>query len=222
MNKLLSYKITRNFLLVVALLFIVFISIWVRAFTGSMKDYLKGRDLLVEAQDVQAVTYFDRAMHWYTPFNPYVERSAEYLWKISEKAEKTGDYILAKIAVESIRSSFYGSRSFYTPGKNWIAKCDERISSIVQNYDDKIFSDSSINSKLQSDYVIATVYNDPDIFWTIILEIGLFGWIGATIGFIHFCISKEIKPDTFIFKHWFWISIACICYGLWISGMIKT
>ncbi len=221
-NRLMSQKITKNILFIIMLFSIVFVSVWIWAFTGAMKDYIKGEALFAEEQYIRAITYFDRAMHWYTPFNPYVKRSAECLWEISKKAEKSGDYILARIAIESIRNSYYGSRSFYTPGKKWIIKCEQRISSIIRNHDDKIFLNSSLDSKEQSDYLIATVYNDPDIFWTIVLEIGLFGWIVATIGFIYFVVNKGIKPDIYIYKHWFWISVVCICYGIWILGMIRA
>lgn len=221
-NRLASHKVIKNILYITLLLLILFVSVWIRAFIGSMKEYCKAKDLYAEGQYIRAVTYFDRTLHWYTPFNPYVERSAESLWEISERAEKTGDYILARIAIESIRNSFYGSRSFYTPGKKWIEKSEKRISDIFNNHDDRLFTDSGTDTKLQSDYLIATVYNDPYLFWTIVLEIGLFGWIGATIGFINFVVSKGIKPDTYFYKRWFWISIAGVSYTIWILGMIKA
>jgi hypothetical protein len=83
-------------------------------------------------QYIKAITFFDRSIHWYTPFNPYVRKSAERLWEISKDAQKRGDIRLALIATRTIRRGFIAERSFYTPGRDWIEKCDLRIYDLLK------------------------------------------------------------------------------------------
>ncbi|HJX35111.1 MAG TPA: hypothetical protein VJ373_08045 [Desulfatiglandales bacterium] len=200
----------------------MFIAIWTRAFIASMKNYAQGEVFFLDKQYVKAITFFDRSMHWYAPFNPYIDRSAEYLWKISGQAEQGNDERLCLFAIETIRNSLYSSRSFYSPGVDWIKRCDNKIQDIIENQNTKIFkvkdefkSQDKINKQV-------IVYNDPNIFWTIVLEIGLFGWIGAILGFISIYQRPCLKTDRYIHTYWFWISLACINYSLWILGIINA
>ena len=215
-------KITLNIMLILVLLAVLFIAIWTRAFIGSMKDCAQGEAFFSDKQYAKAITFFDRSMHWYTPFNPYIERSAEYLWEISNRAEEINDDQLSIIALETIRNSFYGTRSFYSPGTIWIKRCEDSLTYIVRKQYEEKFKIGDVGSKGNDNYESNMRYNDPVIFWTLILEIGLLGWIGAIIGFIYFCLGEHNKPDNYIRTRWFWISLIVINYGLWIFGMIKA
>jgi hypothetical protein len=200
---------------------IIFFAIWTRAFIGSMKNFNKGEVYYRDKQYIKAITFFDRSMHWYTPFNTYIERSAEYLWEIGNQAEEVNDEQLSLIALETIRNSFYSSRSFYSPGTGWIKRCEDKISDLVKNKNGEIFqgNDSKNNDRL---YEQKMAYNDPIILWTLILEIGLFGWIGSIIGFIFFYLGTDIKINKYISTYWLWIILLVFNYGLWIIGMIKA
>jgi hypothetical protein len=44
--------------------------------------------------------------------------------------EGQGDLLRAQAAYSTLRSSFYATRSLYTPGKGWILKCEEKLASI--------------------------------------------------------------------------------------------
>jgi hypothetical protein len=58
---------------------------------------------------------------------------------------------------------------------------------------------------------------DPSTFWSIILIIGFFGWIGSVFAFIFKAIDEN---DRLIKKKaLFWYVIFVICYALWIIGM---
>jgi hypothetical protein len=207
---------------VFVMILIIFIAIWTRAFIGSMNNFAKGEAFYVNKQYIKAITFFDRSMHWYTPFNPYIEKSAEYLWEIGGQAEKNIDNQLSLISIETIRNSFYSSRSFYSPGVPWIKRCDDRIRNITKNQDNNILKGSGGFNDQDRIYEQNIVYNDPAIFWTVVLEIGLFGWIGAMIGFIFVCSRPCLNCDKYIHKYWFWILLAIINYGLWVLGTIKA
>jgi len=196
--------------------------IWTRAFIGSMNNFVKGKDYFNNKQYIKAITFFDRSMHWYTPLNPFIEKSAEYLWEISEKAKQTNDERLSLFAIETIRNSFYSSRSFYSPGVTWINRVDDKIQDIIKNQNEETFK---VKDEFESQNKIikqVIIYNDPNIFWTIVLEIGLFGWIGAILGFIYVYLVPCLKTNKYIHTSLFWILLICISYSLWIIGMIKA
>ena len=79
------------------------------------------------------MTSFETSAHAYTPFNSNVRASLDKLWEIGEKFEKekpAPEYAL--IAYRSLRSSIYAIRSFYTPYKEWIPRCDAKIQKLVE------------------------------------------------------------------------------------------
>jgi hypothetical protein len=213
------HKIFRHTMLVFTLMVVIFFSIWTKAFIGSMNNFAKGEDFFRHKEYFKAITFFDRSMHWYTPFNPYIERSAEYLWEISNRAEQINDDQLSLIAIETIRNSFYSSRSFYSPGTAWIEKCETKIHNITGMQKEATLQGNTYSK----DYVDKQIkYNDPVIFWTLILEIGFLGWIASVLGFIFFCLRQDKKINNFVHSYWFWISLTGINYSLWVLGMINA
>jgi hypothetical protein len=183
--------------------------LWGRVFYGSMQDYKTGETLLKENQIIRAVTYFDRSLHWYAPLNPYVQKSAQRLWEIGDRAERDGDLKLAFIAFNTIRSGFYGSSHFVVPGKQWIDRSESRIRDLIQ---------IEKKTKLLPDQKV----NPPDVFWTVVLEIGLLGWIGSVLGLILAGIGrpKESKPPSALIMGG--LALAAISFALWILGMFKA
>jgi len=215
-------KLTRHIVLIFLLLAIMFIAVWTKAFIGSKINFKEGEEYFNDQQYIKAITFFDRSMHWYAPFNPYIDKSAESLWEISEQAEQINDERLHLFAIETIKNSFYSSRSFYTPGTEWIKRCDDKIQNIIKNKNEEIFKvKDEIESQDKTDKQVI-VYNDPDILWTIVLEIGLFGWIGAVLGFIFYYLRPYLKTRKYIHNYWFWILVAAVSYSIWIIGLIKA
>lgn len=212
-------KLLKHAAVILMIVLIILISVWIRAFIGAMKNYNKGKDSFDREQYIMAITFFDRSMHWYTPFNPYVERSAEYLWEISKQSEQINDKKMSIIALETIRNGFYSARSFYSPGINWIDRCETKIGSIDNSQKESILQEDNYDGK-NTIYSSNMEYNDPNIFWTIILEVGLFGWIGSILGFIYFYLGAD--NNRYVRKYYLWILAAGVTYGLWIIGMIEA
>ncbi len=185
---------------VVVLLLLI---LWARVFYGSMQDYETGETLLRENQTIRAVTYFDRSLHWYAPLNPYVQKSAQRLWEIGEKAEKSGDTRLAVIAFGTIRSGLYGASYLITPGKDWIRKVDGKLHEL------------GVAGKNVKD-------PHPNAFWSMVVVIGFFGWVGSVLGFILHVIGtvKDFR------KKWVsaisWTVVFAAFFTLWIWGMFKA
>lgn len=210
-NKFLPERQRVSIVLVKSLSLAVFLFfiLWVRVFYGSMQNYKIAETFLSENQTIRAITYFDRSLHWYSPFNPYVHKSAQRLWEIGDRAEREGDLKLAVIAFSTIRSGFYGSSHFFVPGKEWIERSEGRIRDLVRPEE---------KAKLLPDQKVT----HPDVFWTVVLEIGLLGWIGSLLGLIMAGMgrSKESRPPFVLIVSG--ITLAAICFSLWILGMFKA
>jgi hypothetical protein len=156
------------------LLAVFFLIIWFRIYVGSKQDYGRGMGFLERHETIRAITYFDRSLHWYAPWNPYVEKSAQRLWEIGNRAREQGETKTAIIAFQSIRQGFYAARSLWTPGKEWIRKCDMKI------------NDMTVGQARGAPEVTARnqAQMGPSIFWSAVVGVSLLGWVGSVIGFL--------------------------------------
>jgi len=216
-----KYKNIKCVFKIMALVVICLSMIWGRALYGSKKAYQQAETFLESNQTIKAITFFDRSIHWYTPFNPYVERSAERLWNIGKNAENKEDTKLALIAFRTIRGGFYSTNSFYKPGREWIKKCDIQINQLMQLELRKRGTPDS--SKVKGGYITERQKDpSPSIFWTIFLEIGCLGWIGSVMGFIMFILGRKGESKYSTFSSLVWIILTFVFFALWIIGMMKA
>jgi hypothetical protein len=170
-----------------------------------------------------AITHYARSIKWYLPGAPHVTKAAEGLWAIGVAAEKNADRQTALIAYQELRSSFYAARSFYTPGKRWIEKCNERIAPLMAQWESEtstLKEKPTLEELRQKHMAILTQKERPDYFWSIVLEIGFFGWVGATIGFIMQVFQGEKRFVTR--RAWAWGTLFLVSYFIWIVGMLKA
>lgn len=192
---------------------------WVRCFYGSMEAFSTGEEMLRQNQLIRAITYFDRSIHWYTPWNPYVEKSAERLWEIGEKAVQDGDLTMALIAFRTIRGGFYAASHFVTPGKEWIEKSEAKIDQLVRTENNA--ASKSRESELKEMIRKNQKGASPDVFWTVILEIGFWGWVGSLFGIIFRKWGPKdgqanpIGPLA-------WVGLCIVFFAVWIIGMMKA
>lgn len=214
----------RKAIFVCFFIFIVLIAlVWIRSFYGSMSAYHKAKDYLGKRNYIDAVTFFDRSIHWYTPFNPYVHLSAEGLWKMSRDAESRKEFKLALITARTIRRGFYSARSFYTPGKKWIEKCDKRIErlwAIQKGGQGEEVSDKG--SELVKTRVQNQESRAPDPIWGSVLLLGLFGWVGSIIVFILRGFHKNSDGRFFLKPHLKWLCFGGIFFFIWVVGMMRA
>jgi hypothetical protein len=207
-------------LVLLVILIFLFLT-WVRAFYGSMKAYRTGEEMLEQKQLIRAITYFDRSIHWYTPFNPYVERSARRLWEIGERAKKDGDIKMALIAFRAIRGGFYSASHFATPGKDWIEKSETMITALVLK-EEKDGAGSKAMQKSEEIKVRNEKGSSPDVFWTVVLEVGFMGWVGSLFGFIFVKWGPRKGSEKLLYKTLAPIASAVVFFAIWIIGMMKA
>jgi len=214
-------KRIKTILLVVGMVVIASITVWIRAFYGSMQAYHQGETCANEGQYMKAITFFDRSIHWYTPFNPYVRNSAERLWEIGLAAEQRGDIPVALIAFRSIRRGFHAARSVYTPGKDWIKKCDAKIKDLIEiEHNNKETTRGSAGPHESTPGSQGAT--SPDILWSIIVEVGFLGWIGSVIGLLLSAHKGKQEARFLTSRAIAWETLTLIFFILWVVGMMKA
>ena len=195
--------------------------IWARVFYGSMQACQEGETYLKAGQHIKAITFFDRSIHWYTPLNSYVDKSAARLWEISKDAQKRGDIRLALIAAKTIRRGFVAARSFYTPGRDWIERCDLRIHELVLI--EQVRKGELKKGELAEISILdSPQVKGPSILWSIILLTSLLGWIGSVIGFIMSGFRTSQKTRLLSISNLKWIILWATFFAIWVIGMMKA
>jgi hypothetical protein len=203
-------------------IFLIFLSLFLKVYLSSRMEYYQAQNAFQQREYHKAISHYTRSILWYTPFSKYVSISVAKLWQIGNLAETQNNIDLALEAYESLRSSLYGVRSFYTPYQEWINKCNQKISSLVAAKGPTVQRDKDKSYAQRKTKYLHLLEKDaaPDIVWSLILETGLIGWVGATIGFIFLAFSREGALHNR--KALFWGSLIIIFYLLWIIGMLKA
>jgi hypothetical protein len=206
--------------LVVAVIF--FMAVAGKVFYMQRSHYIAAEKYFAASDWKSSIREYDAAMHSYIPWSPYIARSAGRLWEIGGMFEGQGKLEWANDAYSSIRSSFYASRSLYTPGKDWIARCDEKIADIDVKLlikDGSVKPEDAAAEKEKLLYVMRTD-RAPIPLWSVCVEIGFFGWI-ASVVFIAlkgFDDKGKIKG-----KFIFYGTLSFILtFALWVIGMLKA
>lgn len=199
---------------VIGVIIVVLLMVWARAWYGSKGAYDQGKESLERGRIPEAITYFDRAVHWYAPFNPWNKSAAEMLWSLSERAESEGDHRMALRALTALRSGYRAASGLFSPGRDWILKCEDRIDRISA----AAFGSPDTSSPTRSREVNPRKTLPPDLFWTLALEVGLFGWCGSVIWLI---LGHGVKKRAFsdLLK---WGMLIVFFFALWIVGMMKA
>jgi len=215
---MLKKYLIKGFLLVVLFMLLV----GVKAFYLQRSHFLAAEKYYAEANWKLAIREYDTAMHFYTPWSPYIEKSALKLWEIGEMFEKENKLDWANIAYSSIRSSFYASRSLYTPGKDWINKCDEKIADLnvkMLVQDGSILPKDADAEKAKHLYVMK-VDRAPKPLRALLVVASFLGWIGSVL----FIIFKGFHDDGRINRRLLLSgSASLICtFVIWIIAMLNT
>ena len=212
---------SRKVSVAVCFVLVAFFMLWARAFYGSMKAYEQGESHLKQHEYVRAVTFFDRSLRWYTPLNPYVHKSAERLWDIGTQAQRQGNIRLALMAVRTIKQGFFAARSFYTPGKAWIGKSDAKIRELEALEPARKCSGQA-SEPLDTWPLRSPSGRDPSTLWSMVVEFGFLGWIGAMLGLILFAFKGTGRLRILKGRAVLWGSLALICFALWLVGIMKA
>lgn len=106
--------------------------IWGETYWRQRAQFAKGESALARMDYIAAIDGYAASIHMYTPGSSLVRKSAERIWAMGEICERIGDYDRALIAYRTLRSSFYAAQGLYTPGKEWISRCDGKIAKLAR------------------------------------------------------------------------------------------
>jgi hypothetical protein len=196
--------------------------VWVRVFVDSRSHWLSGQ---AEEQDrnwALAIAEYESSIQLYSPFSPWVSRSAERLFALGRQFEGKGDKEMALLAYRGLRTSFLLARSTYIPGKEWIAKANPRIADLVvaQLLEEERLDPARAGEERSRQLALLEEDRSPKLFWVIVLEIGFFGWIGSVFLFIF----RAVKPEGGLEKGWAIRSygLFLVCFAAWVIGLLKA
>jgi hypothetical protein len=164
------------FLLVLAL-------IWGRVLYLQGSHYYAGRSFGEQKDWKLAIREYDTSLHFYAPFSPFTDKAALGLWNIGRTFEDEGRLDWAQLAYSSLRSGFYGTRSFYTPGRQWIEKCDLKIADLNTRM---LLAEGGVkpeDAALERQKQLGVLRDDraPSVFWSFMAELGFFGWVISAV-----------------------------------------
>ncbi len=193
-----------------------------KVFISSRSEFHVAEEASANGDLSGAVIHYERAILWYLPIGGYAEASAEALWKIAGHLE-TEDKKAALNAYRALRSAFIAARSFYTPGRVWIARAEEKIAVLMA--EQTVYSEAdrqkSLEQKTEEALAILRRPMKPDTSWSIVVVIGFLGWVSAVLIFIwrafyEGSVKIKLKPGLF------WGSVVILFYALWIIGMMRA
>lgn len=206
----------------IILLAAVLVLIWGRVLYLQGSHYYEGRRFYQEKNWKLAIREYDTSLHFYTPFSPFTGKAARGLWDIGRTFEDQGVLDWAQIAFSSLRSSFYGTRSFYTPGKKWIERCDSKIADLNTRM---LLIEGSIKPdqvalEMQKQLQVLRDNRAPSVFWSFMAELGFIGWAGSALllALEGFEKTGRIKKRTAIF----WALCFLSCALIWAVSLLRA
>jgi hypothetical protein len=181
-------------------------------------EFARGQTAEARGEIQQAIVHYERAIKWYTPLSKVVGLAVERLWALGATAEQQAEFALALEAYEALRASLYATQSFYVPYKDWIVRSEEKIALLMarrapatQHAPERLPHEvARFTAMLQRDTA-------PHPGWTMLIELGFFGWVGCTILLIWHATSLQ---GVWVWQHGIgWGSGIVICFAIWLIGM---
>ncbi|MFQ5456058.1 MAG: tol-pal system YbgF family protein [Nitrospirota bacterium] len=215
-------KFSKPIRVIIFLLIFFLIMVFLKVYINSRREFLIGEGRFLNKDYESAIVHYQRSIHWYIPLSGYVKISAERLWEIGNIAEEKQNYQIAIKAYRTLRSSFYATRSFYTPYREWIDRTNQKIASLIaETQSDSSRKDDMTFEERKSEALnLLSKKMRPDPFWSFMVEIGLIGWIACTIILI-FSLFKN--HDRIVKrKALFLTGLTILFYALWIIGLLKA
>lgn len=196
-------------------------SVVVKVYINAGDEFQMGEALLAEGKLRKAVVHYERSIRWYLPGSGLKDKAAQRIWDTAEKFESAGDLERAINSYRLLRGGFYATRSFYTPGKDWIKRCNEKIATLMAQKPAVTAADKSRSfDDRKAEYLkILSAERSPYVSWAILCEIGFFGWVTCAVLFIFRGFGKSGRLNSR--QAVYWAGGFMLFYGFWIIGMYK-
>ncbi|QPJ62124.1 MAG: hypothetical protein G3M70_09690 [Candidatus Nitronauta litoralis] len=180
-------KISESWLswLIMLLIVLAFSSV-AKVYLSAQSELAVGDHFLNQSKPTRAVDHYIRAIKWHLPGLGTADEAANRIWSIAEQYEKRNFSEEALEIYRTLRGGFYSTRSFFTPGKDWISRCNEKIATLMA----KAPATSPAIAKKPFEQRRAENLNrlerdrSPNVAWSIVSEAGFIGWVGCLVGLI--------------------------------------
>lgn len=207
---------------ILSLVLILVLTTLAKIYLNANKEFKLAEESASKNDFAEAAAHYERSIQWHIPGLHLQERAAEGLWKAAKTHESQNDLENALNAYRLLRGAFYSTRSFYTPGKKWILKCNEKIAALTAGGPATSESDrsKSYEERLAENLKLLAAEKPPRPLWAMLAVCGFFGWIACTVFLIIFGIKKsgEIQTRPALL----WGGGFALCYSLWIAGLFYT
>lgn len=218
-----AFKVQRKHLVWAVLAAALFVAlVWARVYQLQRAHFNAAEGYLAKGDYKLALREYDTAMHFYTPFSSIIDRAALRLWEMGGEYERNGKYDLAVIAYSSIRSSFYAARSFYTPGREWIRKCDEKIAelNVSMMVIDGLVKAEDSEREYNKHLSVLRTDSAPKVGWSLGAEAGFLGWVSAVVFIIFkgFDSKGRLRRRNALYGAAFFL----LAFSVWAVSLLKA
>lgn len=204
---------------ILCVLFFVALVLFVKVSYSARQEFVRGTEADTRGEYTAAITHYERAIKWYTPFSRSVQLAVEHLWVLGTEAERRQDPSLASEAYWSLRGSLYAVQSMYLPYRDWMPRVEERIAALMANTAKPEGQGTEELAQNTARFArLLQRHTAPTLGGSILVEFGFFGWVGATLGCIWCACARSGR--------WAWrqglLWGGCIgvFFGVWIIGML--
>lgn len=179
-------------------------------------------EALAATQPERALEHYERVIHWHVPFLSLSDDAAGKMWDYALNYEKQGNTEKALSTYRVLRGAFYAARSLYTPGKNWIVRCNEKIAGLMAAKPG--YSETERNKSFderKTEYLkLLSREKSPHPEWALLTEIGFWGWVACAFIFIFrgFTATGAFQARPALRWAGGWL----VCYGLWVWGLFRV
>ncbi len=169
-----------------------------------------------------AVREYGTAMKSHFPLSPYTERSARKLWSIGVGFEESGELLRAQAAFSQIRSSFYEVRSLYTPGTDWIEKCNGKLASIRAGMllEEGRITPAEFEAVRARHLEVLRTGRAPVPFWAAASGVSFAGFLASTVFVIFRGFNENCRPRKGAARVGF--AFAACFFALWILSLFMA
>lgn len=200
---------------------VILLSTGLKVIWNAYDEWNRAEELAATKPD-RAVEHYERVIHWHVPFLSLSDQAAERMWSHALNAEQQGNIEKALNTYRVLRGAFYAARSLYTPGKDWIQRCNEKIASLMASK--PAYSETERKQSFEqrkTEYLeLLSREKPPHPEWAFLTEVSFAGWVTCIFLFI---IKGFTATGTFQAQPALrWAGGWLVCYGFWVWGLFRV
>lgn len=197
--------------------------IWGRVWFSARSDLEAAQTAEAQGDIATAISSYQHAMRWYSPFASAPVEAADALDRIAADAEKRGERHIALPALRRLRGGILAVRSVYSPFEDRLADINSRLA--VQTADEQIALGHQITirgrdrAQLIADHAALLALDPtPTPGWALWVVLSFFGWIAAVAYTIRFGFTKTLAVNKRpLFRG---LAATVLCFSLWVVGLV--